>query len=70
MSDAFSRKVGSRNSAQALTSNRGDRSEFASEEAVRAAAKSLINTALGYAPPHREAIVQRSLVWTEPGYLC
>lgn len=38
---------------------------FASEQAVRAAAKDLIDAALEYPPPYRDNMVQRSLIWTD-----
>ena len=38
---------------------------FASEQAVRSAAKDLIDAALEYPPPYRDNMVQRSLIWTD-----
>ena len=38
---------------------------IASEEKVCAAAKSLIDAALGYPPPYRDCMVQRSLAWAD-----
>lgn len=37
----------------------------AAEEAVRVAARDLIDAALGYPPPYREVMVRRSLVWAD-----
>ena len=38
---------------------------IAGEEAVRAAAKNLIDAALDYPPPYRDNMVRRSLIWTD-----
>jgi hypothetical protein len=38
---------------------------IASEEAVRAAAKNLIDAALEFPPPYRDNRVQRSLIWAD-----
>lgn len=38
---------------------------IATEEAVRAAAKVLIDAALGYPPPYRDSMMRRTLAWTD-----
>jgi hypothetical protein len=38
---------------------------IAAEEAVRAAARDLIDAALGYPPPYRDGMVQQSMVWAD-----
>lgn len=58
-------KVANRKLDEAHNRHCDDVPTIASEEAVRAAAKDLINAALEYPPPYRDNMVQRSLIWTD-----
>lgn len=58
-------KVANRNLDETLNDHQSDALTIAGEEAVRAAAKALINAALDYPHPYRDVMVRRSLVWAD-----
>ena len=58
-------KVANRKLDEAHIRHSSDVPTIVSEEAVRAAAKDLIDAALEYPPPYRDNMVQRSLIWTD-----
>jgi hypothetical protein len=58
-------KVANRKLDEAFMAHTEDAPTLATEEAVRAAAKNLIDAALDYPPPYRDDMVQRSLVWAD-----